>query len=117
MNVFELIFSVLLVVLVVFGSNRLGQMLGLPEAVAVVPVIGAIALLLYVTRQVRGHTLMILSTRLLVVALLAIGFSHIAGLRQATFIASGCAVFVFIGIVAIQSRILAWRRRAGSNTR
>ena len=115
MSLLELVFSILLVVSVIFCSKGLGHIVGIPEAAAVVPIIGVPVLLLHVTKRVPGRALMILSTRLLVVALLAIGIAPLAGLREATFVASGTAVFVFILIAAIQSKVSTWRRGRESN--
>src|SRR5262245_45059550 len=114
MNVFELVGFLALAVLVILCSRGLGQILGLPAAVAVIPTSGFLLLLLRRFTKISSHGLLFLSSVLILVPLLSIGLASVLGLRDpilATPVAFG---LLFIAI-QIQGKLLAWRRARPSN--
>ncbi|MGA9527133.1 MAG: hypothetical protein WBS24_03345 [Terriglobales bacterium] len=120
MSIFEFVFCMLLMVLLMFVSSTLGGFLGVPEATIVVPIVGLSALALRLTKKLPSRTLLFLSARLLLATLLAIGIVRATELRRqafsTNFLASLIALFAFVALGVIQGKLSTWRRQEQSDT-
>jgi hypothetical protein len=113
MNLFELGFFLAMVTAVMLCSRELERLFAMPEALAVVPIIGTVVLLLRVVTRIRPRGLLYLSALLAAVSLLSIGLAKAFDLRESIYmtpLATGLALIV------IRSVPLAKLRRKAPDT-
>jgi hypothetical protein len=113
MNLVEFICFLVLAALVILCSGGLGQVLGIPAAAAVIPISAFLVLLLRVLTRVPNRALLVLASLLVLVARVSMGLALTLGLRESIRITPVAAGLVFI---AIQSKVLTWRRVKKRNT-
>jgi hypothetical protein len=116
MSLLELACFIIVVVLVLLCSSGLGHFLHISEAIAVIPVVGLVAVLLRVLGRIPYRRLSFISLCLVLTTFCSMGLGHISGLRDSIFVRSSVAVFLFILLITIQAKVLAWRQEKAPTT-
>ncbi len=73
MNIFEFIFFVILVCVVMVCSRRIGRVLGMPDALVAVALIAILALLVRLATKIPPRVLLYLSALLAAASILSLG--------------------------------------------
>ena len=97
MSLFELVFFVVLVALVILCSRCLSHFFsGVPEGLAVIPVIGSLVLLLSLLKA-SSRGMWIISSLFTLATLLSIGLAELLRLRNPVFAAPfGCVLIIVV---------------------
>lgn len=113
MNLFELGFFLAMVGAVMLCSKEMERLFAIPEALAVIPIIGTVVLLLRIFTRIRPHTLLYLSALLAAVSLLSIGLAKALGLRESIYM---IPLSTGLALIVVRSAFLAKRRRKAPDT-
>jgi len=113
MNVFELGIFLVLVSGVVLCSTEVARLAAIPEALAVLPIIGILVLLLRVFTRVRLRMLLYLSALLTAVSLVSMGLAKELALGESIFMVPVSAGLI---LIVIRGVFLAKRHRKAPDT-
>src|SRR3954470_21991040 len=97
MSLFELVFFVVLVALVILCSRCLSHFSGVPQGLAVIPVIGSLVLLLSLLKA-SSRGMWIISSLFTLATLLSMGLAELLRLRNPVFAAPFGCVLVIVAI-------------------
>jgi hypothetical protein len=113
MNVFELGLFLVLVSGVILCGREVARFLAIPEALAVLPIIGILVLLLRVFTRVRLRMLLYLSALLAAVSLVSMGLAKALALGESIFMVPVSAGLI---LIVVRGALLAKRPRKAPDT-
>jgi hypothetical protein len=114
MNLFELIFFLILVAAVMLGSRAPGNLTGIPEPAAAFAIVGLVSLMVRAFTRISPRAILQLSASLLMVSLLSFVLANIVNLHNSILV-----IPVAVGLIFILLRKVFLRRRgrlSDSNT-